>query len=478
MEHSAEEYINELINRNLVSYEVRYGYAKLCKVHDLFHELILTRIDDCCFCHVFSENKFRLNGRSRRLSNYGNIKNALNAIRDSKIRSIFLFDDDELTDSLLIRMFENFKLLKVLDFRNAPLHKLPKEVGSLFKLKYLDLRGTKVEMLPKSIGKLNNLQTLDVSYTLVRELPIEINKLRYLRHFYAFSVDEGNELSLCSYRGVRIHDGIGRLVDLQTLTCVEAYSSGVGFVKELHKLRKLRCLNILKMTAEMLKALGNSIENMKHLDELYLTAINADEVLVLDCNISSPPTLLCNLVLNCRLQKIPSWISELQNLQGLQLTFSRLIDEPLKYLKGFPNLAFLCLHQAYDGEELHFNEGSFQKLKQLEIRKLEALEVLKIDRGALPLLEKLTIGPSPLMEMPSNFQHLQNLKSLDIFDMQREFVIALQPNGGTDHGKIQHIPSVQFNYYTSKGMNYYSYKLGSSELEQHLEEQANRSTPT
>ena len=50
--------------------------------------------------------------------------------------------------------FTNFKLLKVLDFENSPLHSVPEDLGNLFHLRYVSLRGTRVTMLPKSIGKL------------------------------------------------------------------------------------------------------------------------------------------------------------------------------------------------------------------------------------------------------------------------------------------------------------------------------------
>ena len=96
------------------------------------------------------------------------------------------------------------------------------------------------------------------------------------------------------------------------------------------------------MTAEMGKALGEAIMKMNFLEELYLTAINEDEVLDLRC--ISSPLLLNYLQLNCRLQEFPSWISELHNLRGLELNFSRLIDEPLKCLKCLPNLGFLHLY--------------------------------------------------------------------------------------------------------------------------------------
>lgn len=69
------------------------------------------------------------------------------------------------------------------------------------------------------------------------------------------------------------------------------------------------------------------------------------------------------------------------------------------------------MYQAYEGEELHFQEGSFQKLKQLTSEKLDGLKVLKMDKGALPVIEDLFIRPNPLMkEVPSHIKRLEKLK--------------------------------------------------------------------
>ena len=97
---------------------------------------------------------------------------------------------------------------------------------------------------------------------------------------------------------MRIHEGIGNLEELQTLARVEAHPSHVGFVKELESLKKLNVLSISKLTAAIGLALGASIEKMNCLEELFLTSINGEEVLDLNC-ISSPPPLLRFLSLRC-----------------------------------------------------------------------------------------------------------------------------------------------------------------------------------
>jgi disease resistance protein RPM1 len=133
-------------------------------------------------------------------------------------------------------LFKNFKLLKVLDFEDAPINYLPQEVGNLFYLKNLSLRRTKVKRLPKSVGRLQNLQTLHVLETAVCELPIEIFRLYKLRHILAHSHDLEIKSSFHSVRGVKIHEGVGCLKDLQSLSAIEANHHGAGLFEELGKL--------------------------------------------------------------------------------------------------------------------------------------------------------------------------------------------------------------------------------------------------
>ncbi|PON65807.1 LRR domain containing protein [Trema orientale] len=299
---------------------------------------------------------------------------------------------------------------------------------------------------------------------LVDLLAEEVNLLKGV-HKEAKSLKD----DLNSYGCVKIHEGVQSLEELQTLTFVEAYDDGVDFVKELGKLMKLETLGLGKVTAEMVKDLGISIGKMNHLEELFINSIKEEEILDFNC-ILSPPRSLRFLSLRCRLEVLPKWISTLQNLRGLTLRFTRLTDEPLKYLKGLPNLTFIRLFQAYDGEELHFEEGGFQKLKEVLLGKLARLKVVKIDRGALPLLELFQVEACLLMqEIPSNIEHLPSLKSLQIKDMPKEFVAGLQPNGGLHYSKIKHVPSVSIQYKHGGWTTFLSYKLGEPDLLQRLQ---------
>jgi disease resistance protein RPM1 len=137
---------------------------------------------------------------------------------------LFFFSSINAIDQGLswLNCLKSFRLLKVLDFEDAPIDYLPEEVGNLFLLKHLSLRNTKVKILPKSVGRLQNLQTLNLIETLVHELPIEIFRLHKLRHLLAHYYDFEIESSLYSIKGVKLHEDLGCLKDLQTQTLVEA----------------------------------------------------------------------------------------------------------------------------------------------------------------------------------------------------------------------------------------------------------------
>ena len=94
--------------------------------------------------------------------------------------------------------------------------------------------------------------------------------------------------------------------------------------------------------------------------------------------------------------------------------------------------------------------------------------MVEIEEGALPL-EELRIGPSPLLnEVPSGIKHLGNLKVVSFYDMPNDFVLSMQPDGGSENWKVEHVPSVLF-WYRDEGRCYISYWLGKADLLHHLE---------
>jgi len=470
LEDVAGEYLMELIHRNLVQVsfgELDYEIYRQYRIHDLLHEIILSKAEELNFCQVLEAGDTTSHGKSRCLSIHDVRENVFKTSEYSRIRSVFLFNISEMPRAFIVKLFKKFKLLKVLDFEDAPIDYLPQEVGNLFHLKNLSLRRTKVKILPKSVGRLQNLQTLNVLETAVRELPIEILRLYKLRHILALSHDFEIKSSFHSMQGVKIHEGVGCLKDLQTLSSINDHHGG-GLFEELGKLSQLRILGISRMTAKRGRALCTSIQNMVHLTNLHVGSISENEILDLQ-SISSPPPFLEHIYLRGRLEKLPNWILELQNLVSLILFFSSLKEDQLSCLQALPNLITLSFNQAYNGEQLHFEVGGFRKLKRLALRELKELKIVEIDRGSLPSLEQLEIGPCPQMkELPSGIQHLESLKILGFYEMRGEFVLRMQPEGGEDYWKVKKVSTIRLRY-RIKGERYQTYKLGDPHLLERLQ---------
>jgi disease resistance protein RPM1 len=474
LEDVAGEYLMELIHRNLVqisSAELDYGTLRRYRIHDLLHEIILSKAEELNFCQVLEAGDTTSYGKSRCLSIHDVRENVFETSEYSRVRSVFLFNISEMPKSFIVKLFKKFKLLKVLDFvldfEDAPIDYLPPEVGNLFHLKNLNLRRTKVKILPKSMGRLQNLQTLNVLETAVRELPIEILRLYKLRHILALYRDFEIKSCFHSMQGVKIHEGVGCLKDLQSLTAIDDHHGG-DLLQELGKLSQLRMLGISRMTTERGRALCTSIQNMVHLKNLHVGSINENEIIDLQ-SISSPPPFLEHIYLWGRLEKLPNWILELQNLVTLILFFSSLKEDPLSCVQALPNLVTLSLSHAYDGEQLHFEEGGFRKLKRLKLKELKELKMVEIDKGSLPGLEQLEIGHcSQMKELPSGIQHLESLKILNCYEMQGEFVLRMQPNGGEDYWKVKKVTTIRL-WYRIEGERYQIYKLGDSHLLERLQ---------
>ncbi|KAE8669096.1 hypothetical protein F3Y22_tig00112259pilonHSYRG00067 [Hibiscus syriacus] len=156
------------------------------------------------------------------------------------------------------------------------------------------------------------------------------------------------------------------------------------------------------------------------------------------------------------------------NLVRIGLHWSRIFDDSLKILGVVPNLLKFQLTNGYDGAQLHFEKGYFQRLEELAFRMLNGLNRLTIDEGAFPSLEWLSIGPCPyLQELPWTISCLKSLKPLAFHNMPNSFALKLVPDEGADHWKVEHIPNVVFCS-TNGSMQCYVYRLGDQRLLQVL----------
>ncbi|XP_048323632.2 disease resistance protein RPM1-like [Ziziphus jujuba] len=470
LEEVALEYLFELIHRSLVQVSLvdNVGRVRTCRIHDLLHEIAVKKMESSFFCHVVDGNESTLKGEivTRRLSIVNNSCTTVlqDADQVSQVRSILNFNNYQ-NQTLLNYIFipgtlaKHFKLLKFLDFEDAPIDSIHEDIGKLFHLRYLSLRNTKVKKLPRSIGKLVNLETLDLKQSFVSEIPAEIRRLHKLRHLLGYNSDLTMHFCIAQRKGIKLKQGFGSLKSLEKLYELEVNEMGAEVIEELGKLTQLRRLGIRNLRSEHGRILGECIEKMKHLESLAVTATSEDDVIDLE-NMSSPPQFLQRLCLIGRLMKLPEWIKELQNLTAIYFDWSKLEDNPIQNLKNLPNLMVLWIQcDAYVGDELQFEKGMFPKMKELDLTYLSGLERVVIEEGSLVNLESLNIGPSPqLKEVPSGIQHLKNLQYLCFYDMSEEFKDSMLPEGGQHYEIVQHVPYVGISYRRDGG-KYETFRL-------------------
>ncbi|PNX78596.1 disease resistance protein rpm1-like, partial [Trifolium pratense] len=397
LEEVAEGYLIELIHRSLVQVSsVKIdGKVKGCRVHDQIRDMIREKFEDFNFCKPISEDGQSSSvGIIRHLSISTTSVYLMDRIESSHVRSLHVFQDEDEYVCHEPTIPEKFKLLKVLDFESAPMLNVPKNLGDLIHLKYLSFRSS--NHVSKSIGMFQNLETLDVGDTTTRELPKEISKLRKLRHLI------GYRLSL-----IQLKDGIGKMTSLQTLCSVDLGKGGAEVIKELGKLKQIRDLVLVNVHTEDVSILSSAIDEMKRIEKLSVSSFDIHTFI--DLNLISPPTKLRKLQLHGKLQKLPKSILELQNLVVLKLSKSKLTEDLMESLQSLQHsLLILSIgDDAYQGSHLHFQNGWFQKLKELYV----ALGLghgdinIVIDKGALPSLQKLHLEKN----IPTGIQHLKKL---------------------------------------------------------------------
>ncbi|KAG5027290.1 hypothetical protein AAZX31_08G308000 [Glycine max] len=300
LEEVAEKYLNELIQRSLVQVSsfTKCGKIKRCRVHDVVREMIREKNQDLSFCHSASERgNLSKSGMIRHLTIAASgSNNSTGSVESSNIRSLHVFSDEELSESLVKSMPTKYMLLRVLQFECAPMYDyVPpiESLGDLSFLRYLSFRCSNIVHLPKLIGELHNLETLDLRQTRVCMMPREIYKLKKLRH-------------LLNKYGFLMDSGIGDLTSLQTLRGVDISYNTEEVVKGLEKLTQLRVLGLTQVKSRFKSFLCSLINKMQHLEKLYIST-DGDWNMDLHFDVFAPVLQKVRLVGG--LYEFPNWVA-------------------------------------------------------------------------------------------------------------------------------------------------------------------------
>ncbi|GMN64785.1 hypothetical protein TIFTF001_033843, partial [Ficus carica] len=203
----------------------------------------------------------------------------------------------------------------------------------------------------------------------------EITQVKADEFSFGQSWNDENARFSAQGRRLSIYSDVHNDNVLKSVRCIKIVNCPQT-VKGTQNLEQLRKSVVSGLPGEILHVLHNSMESIYYLQSPTLCT----DLRVLDDSMMSiydrlspsvytdhsfvEPNLRC-LLLNTRAQKLLAGILSLHSLHVVSFRHTRLTDDPLKYLCGLPNLVSLRLYQAYEGGQLHFEEGGFQKLKLL-----------------------------------------------------------------------------------------------------------------
>ncbi|CAA3027203.1 late blight resistance homolog R1A-10 [Olea europaea subsp. europaea] len=328
LEEVAKEYLEELIDRNLVIVRDRIynGEIKTCSIHDTVRELCMRKAREEKFLYVANQEydiSSEIMKNQRCLSIHPNGQTA--GIYDSTIRSLLYFTDSPLPNSLC------FQLLRVLEAGNINFSEFPIEIVKLVNLRYIALSYSGKFEIPASIAKLCNLQTLIVfrgSYAERLFFPLGLWLMPQLRHLLFDEV-----VLLCS-------PGLWQMpqnVNLQTLTGVINFR----FTKEAPQIiPNLKTLGIsyhFELQSDLSFYCLENLVHLRQLESFKCNVISNDgEKVPLPQNFAFPPNLKKLTLSGCRISMHNMFLAgNLPNLEVLKLKECLRLTNCL-YLKCIP----------------------------------------------------------------------------------------------------------------------------------------------
>ncbi|XP_043720825.1 disease resistance protein RPP8-like [Telopea speciosissima] len=336
--------------------------------------------------------------------------------------------------SFLRRCINNNHLLflRVLDLEGVYKPSLSKEIGELINLQYLGLRWTYLDTLPSSLEKLHNLQTLDTKHTDIASYPM-IQDMKRLQYLY---LNERHSSGLVSQ--------LSSLTDLKTLSgvIVDNLSPVKDGLDKLTKLKKLR-LTCRGLTQPQKQEMAEWIGKLQNLQTVKLTSKDHEPKM-------TPSSSLLKNLRNEQLSRMylrGRWEDKLEfchnfgsNLTALTFSLTELTEDPMPTLEGLTNLKLVCLFsKSYTGNRMHCSSGKFKELRVLRIWRLENLEVLTVEPGAMAQLEELEIRSCKKLKMLPNVPE-GALPELRLTDMPKDFISNVVKGG--DCQKVAHLSSV------------------------------------
>ncbi|KAL1550722.1 putative late blight resistance protein R1B-17 isoform X1 [Salvia divinorum] len=386
-EETGEEYVEDLVRRNLVLVTKRKSNGRIKRIESDIRpwNLCLDQAHVDSFFHrinSFGTQAMPMELKSCRRGVYCDRPEShdfLEGVYGSTIRTLVLRLGMSNHRQGFRLSIANVSLLRILDLSNdynydssnAYYSDLPEEVFELFHLRYLAFHSG--FNISEAISNLENLQTLIIlpkeSDCMSANLPDGIWRMPQLRHLLVFRFE--------------LPSPHGALEDLQTLSRVVDFTCSREHLKMIPNLKKL----VLFFTN---KSRDYELHNLIYLQKLEVLKIEMDWPFEGKHNMSCvfPPKLrslnLCGLQLPWEDMKI---VASLPNLQVLKLRRLACIGKTWETSEGgFGQLTYLLIQES-NLEHWIMEPSHFPRLKSLVLHHCGHLNKVPYDMGKIPTLE-------------------------------------------------------------------------------------------
>ncbi|XP_042039826.1 putative late blight resistance protein homolog R1A-3 [Salvia splendens] len=398
LELTAEEYLHNLVSRNLVVvHELSStGKIKTCRCHELVQNFCVNEARQEKLFHIVNKGFPQGTESLRRLGVHsndvlGDFRKVYKSMELASVARSLLFVGPQHKHP--VKVYLGFPWLRVLDALPLIFHRFPHKVTKLVRLRYLAI--TCDGRLPSSISTLLNLEVLIINQTkttkpsLFMFLPLEIWKLQKLRHLECMGFDLPDP-------SVSYDSNFRFLYNLLTLSGVSTHSCTKTIL--------LRMPRLIKLALWSHPTHNHAVEiNFFNAVFTYLHKLES-----LKCVITNPGLV----------SRAPSYHIILPfSLRKITLSGCKFMWEKHMSISQLPFLQVLKLRcGAFCGPKWELCEGGFMHLKLLLLEDLD-IEHLIADSDHLPVLQRLIIRSCyKLHEIPIGIGDIPSLQLIEVDD--------------------------------------------------------------
>ncbi|KAK4438441.1 putative late blight resistance proteinR1A-10 [Sesamum alatum] len=402
LEETAENYVEDLINRNLLRVERRRsdGRVKTCRIHDMLRDFCIKEAGNERE-NFLQEMKRSIDGfepsvaevqKFRRLCIHSSILNFISSRPyGPRVRSFVCFSKEEVALPIenISAIPAAFKLLRVLEVKPIKFTKLTSDMYQLVHLRYLTL-SIDLAILPAAFSKLWNIQTLVVDTTSrTLEIKADIWKMIQLRHL------KTNASTILPKTGKSSKEG----EKIRTLGTISPQSCTEEVFERARNLKKLGIRGRLAMLIDGKIGSFDSLGKLENLEKLKL----------INDVFPSPPS-------EGQLRGLPPPYKFPRKLKSLTLSDTFLDWSHMSILGLLENLEVLKLKdKSFMGKCWLATDGGFRRLEVLHIGRTD-LGFWIASAHHFPRLRRLELrNCEELKEVPIGLAEIENFQVLDLY---------------------------------------------------------------